>query len=265
MFQEVFRRVQTKWVKQLARPITFIHTPKCAGTFIQQAYSLHKRPWIRTLGHGCVRDVKPFGRNHAFVGLIREPADWYASYVAFCRRSLGLQLQGDQNFPATHPISLFSDNGHKSLVDTIQSMADQSLLERLCTDGVVANVYARDMGDVYEFMLRTGSGFWTWTMMHHFSDSPTSTLRTAADVREQAKSIAQQISFIHQDRLSEDMKSVLRLPPPKRQQRINSSERSSADIPCPKARDLVAMLDGDVYAALDSGVLDDHVAQRRGM
>jgi hypothetical protein len=244
--------MHAKVMKHFARPVTLIHTPKCAGTFIQQAYALHERPWIRTIGHGCVRDTAPTGRTHSFVGLIREPIDWYASYVAFCRRSLGLQPQSIENFPPTHPISVFSDNGRRGLAATIQSMADRSLLEKLCADGVVANVYTRDIPDVYEFMLRTGSGFWTWTMMYHFSRTTTSALRTAADVHEQAEWIAREISFIHQDRIREDMQAVLRLKPPAEQPRINVSERTAADVPCPQTLALVARLDGDAYASLDS-------------
>jgi len=251
MIGRAFRRMHANITKRFVRPITFIHTPKCAGTFVQQAYGLHEKPWIRTIGHGCVRDIAPTGRHHAFVGLIREPVDWYASYVAFCRKSLNLQPQSVDNFPDTHPISVFSDNGRRSLTATIQSMADRSLLERLCTDGVVANVYARDIPDVYEFMLRTGSSFWTWTMMYHFSALCTSSLRTAADVRDQAKLISRRISFIRQHRLYEDMQSVLRLAPPMDRRRINSSERTSVDSPCQKARDLVTMLDGGAYAVLD--------------
>ena len=250
MVHTILQRLHTKVMKRLARPVTLIHTPKCAGTFIQQAYCLHERPWIRTIGHGCMRDTAPKGRRHVFVGLIREPVDWYASYVAFCRRSLSLEPQGDENFPATHPISIFSDNGRRSLAATLDAMSDRSLLEKLCADRVEAKIYAREIPDVYEFMLRTGTGFWTWTMMHHFADTTTAALRTAADVREQAASIARKVSFIRQHRLDEDMQSILRLPPPRQQPRMNASERTAADVPCPQTLTLASRLDGDAYASL---------------
>ena len=251
MIHDVLQRLRAKVMKRLARPVTLIHTPKCAGTFIQQAYCLHERPWIRTIGHGCMRDIEPKGRRHIVVGLIREPVDWYASYVAFCRRSLSLEPQSDENFPASHPISIFSDNGRRSLAATLHAMSDRSLLEKLCADGVVAKIYAREIPDVYEFMLRTGTGFWTWTMMHHFADTITAALRTAADVRAQTQSIARKVSFIRQHRLDEDMQSILRLASPRQQPRMNASERTASDVPCPQTLTLISRLDGDAYATLD--------------
>jgi hypothetical protein len=231
------------------RPVTLIHTPKCAGTFIQQAYRLHERPWIRTLGHGRLRDAAP-DRSHAVVGLIREPGDWYASYVAFCRRSLGAAPQSVENFPATHPISIFSDDGRRGVTATLEAMADRALLQRLCAARVTANVYAREIPDVYEFMLRTGTGFWTWTMMHHYAAVPTEALRTADDVRSQAEAIAARVAFIHQETLCDDVQTVLGLPPPADRAPLNRSERSAQDVPGERARRLADGLDGAAYAIL---------------
>lgn len=250
MIPKLLRRLRNKVLKLVTPPVTLIHTPKCAGTFIQQAYRLHERPWIRTIGHGRLRDTVPTGRHHAYVGLIREPVDWYASYLAFCRRSLAVEPQGAANFPATHPISIFSDNGRRTVARMVAAMADRSVLERLCADRVVARIYARDIPDVFEFMLRTGTGFWTWTMMHHFANTTTEALRTAADVRSQAEWIARTVSFIHQDNLHEDVQRVLRLRPPRDRSRINSSERQSGDLPGGTTLDLVAAFDGVTYAIL---------------
>lgn len=225
--------------------IILIHTPKCGGSYIHRQYSMHKKLQITPAGHRGFRGINVTSKSK-IVGLIREPVDWYASYYYFCRKSLSEAPQGVQNFPISHPISLFSESGKKSFEEMITNMANVDYFNS--HEMPTANIYMKDIDDVYEFMRRTGMGFWTWTMLYHFSKKKTIELKTRDDVLGEAKNIANYVDFIHQEGIDEDVERYLKLVGNKGK-RINEASRPTRELP-EKVKSLVSGLDGEVAKIL---------------
>jgi len=249
-FRKLKHRCQEIAANALGPAATIIHTPKCGGTFLHAAYRVHELPRIRSIGHGCLRQLLPAGRTGQLVGLIRDPIDWYTSYLAFCRQGLREAARSVENFPASHPICVFSKDGTSSLAEMIRAMANKALLTKLVATRSVANVYTLDISDVFEFMHRTDSGFWTWTMMYHFARCPTSALRNRDDVLQESVWIAKNVSFIHQEHLCEDVERVLKLAPPVGFKRMNCSKRTEADVLESDTCSIVSRCDGLVSGML---------------
>jgi len=260
MIQKYTHAFEKLIAKACGPSATIIHTPKCGGTFLHAAYNLQQSSRIRSIGHGCVRQLRPSERTGRLVGLIRDPIDWYTSYLAFCRRGLREAPQSDENFPNTHPICVFSDNGTSSLAQMIREMGDKGRIKKVCASGTVAKIYAGDIPDVYEFMLRTDSGFWTWTMMYHFGRRPISALRDRDDVLAEATWISKNVSFIHQERLCEDVQRILKLPSPATMARLNCSSRFESDLLGSDTVGIVARCDGHVAHVLGHSELGRTVA-----
>jgi len=169
---KVFFRFYRFFLRVFNQQIIFIHTPKCGGGYVNSQYDIKNKSRIRNVGHANFRKMKLMP-NTPIVGLIREPWDWYSSYYYFCKKSLLKRPQGINNFPIQHPIAVFSKNATSGLEQMIFNMANQEFLNQILTRGITANVYAREIDDVFGFMKRTDSGFWTWTMMYHFSKKRT--------------------------------------------------------------------------------------------
>ena len=182
--------------------IIFIHTPKCAGTYLHKQYKIHRQLHISPIGHALF-PVKTISSRASIVGLIREPGDWYASYYYFCKKALSNAPQSISNFPVQHPISIFSRSAELSLTQMLANMADKDFLDKVCANGVIANVYKRNLDDVFDFIRRTNSGFWSWTMMYHFSKRQTSELKTREGVIREARKIVNYVDFIHQENIDE--------------------------------------------------------------
>jgi hypothetical protein len=228
-----------------------IHTPKCAGSYINRQYRIHRQLRIMPVGHAQLRALELPAKTRV-VGLIREPSDWYASYYVFARKSLTAAPQSSRNFPPHHPISVFSRNGADTLAQMLSNMACPEFLQQLLTNGISANVYGRSIDDIFGFMHRTRSGFWTWTMVHHFSRQHSQELQTASDVLQAARDIAREVGFIHQQRVDAGVEALLGLP---RQQgeRVNVSQHSPAQAPDGEVSETVRALDGEVARILGAG------------
>lgn len=227
-----------------SKNITLIHTPKCGGTYLNQEYNTKENKHIKSVGHAhfLTLEIPP---KTAIVGLIREPMDWYTSYYYFSKKSLSEAPQSIGNFPIQHPISVFTKNQNESFEQMILNMEKSEFLENILATGMVANVYAREINDLFTFMKRTGSGFWTWTMMYHFSKKDTSDMRTKEEVLLEAKAIADRVSFIHQENIDADIEKHLNIPQ-KKGEHINASPRPSNHEANQKMKLTINKLDGEV-------------------
>jgi len=224
--------------------VLLIHTPKCAGTYLHRQYNIHRKWHIKPVGHAHFRSLKISPKTRV-VGLIREPMDWYASYYYFCKKSLSKNKQSIYNFPVQNPISVFSKNSDTTLEQMIFNMTDQKFLEDILKTGMTGNVYARNIDDIFDFMKRTESGFWSWTMMYHFSKLDTIEIKSKADVIQEAKHIVNYVDFIHQERIDEDTENILNLPL-RKSERLNRSSRPSLEIFSEEMKSAVKGLDGEL-------------------
>lgn len=77
-------------------------------------------------------------------------------------------------------------------------MADREFMENVLLNDIKANVYTRDIDDVYDFMERTESGFWSWTMMYHFSPKDIKVMHTKQDVIREAKEIVERVEVLNE-------------------------------------------------------------------
>ena len=188
--------------------ILLIHTPKCGGTYLKHNYKIDAQDNVQDAGHSHLRAHRNVS-NSTIVGLIREPLDWYASYYYFCRKSLNEAPQGGKNFPVNHPISILTDNATSTFEQMILNMMDTQFLKVYCQS--ISNIYARDTRDIFDFMLRTGCGFWTWTMMHHFSRKQTEEMSSREDVNRTCKDILLEVNFIHLETIDQDTNNLLGL------------------------------------------------------
>ncbi len=242
-------RLTRKLLWKLTAPkVLLVHTPKCAGTYLHQQYNIQQNWRIKTVGHTNFRLLK-LSPKTKIVGLIREPVDWYASYYYFCKQQLSEAPQSIINFPIQHPISVFSKNGDTTLEQMIFNMANQEFLEHILMTGMKGNVYARSIDDIFDFMKRTESGFWSWTMMYHFSKQDTRELKTKSDVIQEAKEIVNYVNFIHQERIDEDVEKILNLPKQKGK-RMNTSSRPSRQVFNERIKSVIKDLDGEVAYVL---------------
>lgn len=232
----------------IAPEVLLIHTPKCAGTYLHRQYNIQQNLRIKPVGHAHFRFLK-ISPKTKIVGLIREPTDWYVSFYYFCKRSLSEAPQGIANFPIQHPISVFSKNGEITLEQMISNMANQKFLENILMTGMRGNVYARSIDDIFDFMKRTESGFWSWTMMYHFSKHDTREMKTKKDVIREAKEIVNYVDFIHQEKIDADVEKILNLPRQKGE-RINVSPRPSRQVFNEGMKSVVKELDGEVAYVL---------------
>jgi hypothetical protein len=221
-----------------------VHTPKCAGTYLHRQYNIHRNWHIKSVGHAHFRSLELYPKTQV-VGLIREPMDWYASYYFFCKNNLSKNKQSIYNFPAQHPISIFSKNSDTTLEQMIFNMTNQEFLENILMTAMTGNIYGRNVDDIFDFMKRTKSGFWSWTMMYHFSKHDTREMKTKADVIQEAKYIANYVNFIHQEKIDEDAQNILNLPLQKGK-RINTSPRPSHQVFNEGMKSAVKKLDGEV-------------------
>ncbi len=80
----------------------------------------------------------------------------------------------------------------------IFNLANPEFLENIISSGITAKAYARDINDTFNFMKRTDSGYWTWTMMYHFSLKDTREMQSKEDVLLEAKIISKYVNFVHQ-------------------------------------------------------------------
>lgn len=242
-------RAVRELVWMLAPPkVLLIHTPKCAGTYLRRQYDIDRNWRIRNVGHADFRSLR-IASTTKIVGLVRDPADWYASYYFFCRQQLSNAPQSATNFPAQHPISVFTENGNASLERMITNMANREFLDRVIATGMQGNVYARNIDDIFGFMQRTESGFWTWTMMYHFSRHDTREMQSKVDVVKAAKEIGGYVNFIHQEKIDEDVESILQLPLSEGA-RLNTSSRPSRHALDEATTLAIKNLDGDVAYVL---------------
>jgi hypothetical protein len=115
--------------------------------------------------------------------------------------------------------------------------------------GTFARIYFADAPDLFAFMLRTGTGFWTWTMMHHFSRYQTTEITNRADAIESAREIAREVTFIRQEIIDEDVERILHLKS-NPGARVNVSERARKLENEREMTRIVTALDGDVAAIL---------------
>lgn len=228
--------------------VLFIHTPKCAGNYIRESWAFRDRDDVRDIVHGTIRNVDVSPRTRV-VGLLREPADWYASYYFFRKNNVSKRPPARDNFPPTHPISLYSRNGAASLNEMIANMRAPDFFARHALENETACIYARDWPDVFAFMHRTGSGFWTWTIMHHFCDSPTVALRTRDDVTQALHAVANRVRFIRQESIEADARNLLG-----RRRRdvgvLNASPRPDRLALMPVAIAMIDQMDGEAAAIL---------------
>jgi hypothetical protein len=225
--------------------VLLIHTPKCGGTYVRTHYQIASKSYIRDVGHATLRDFTTSRRTRV-VGFIRDPMDWYASYYYFRVRGLKAAPATLDNFPPNHPVSVFSgrDGG---LPEMIRNMSSPDFIDSVRP--IVASIYMKDAPDLFSFMRRTQTGFWTWTMIHHFSRHRTADIAGRLGVIRAANEIAKQVSFIRQESIDEDVARILKLRAAPGS-RINVSERADAGDQDGEAARAVAALDGEVAMIL---------------
>jgi len=97
-------------------------------------------------------------------------------------------------------------------------------------------------------------------MMYHFGRRPIAALRDREDVLVEATWISNNVSFIHQERLCEDVLRILRLPTPVTTARLNCSSRSEADSIGSDTVAIVARCDGLVAGILGQNGLIHNAA-----
>ena len=89
-----------------------------------------------------------------------------------------------------------------------------------------AVIYAREIAGVFDFIARTGFGFWTWTMLYHFSEIGPDAISVRDGVFVEARRIASEVKFIHQESIDEDVGRYLGLRP-SAGARVNVSQLTS--------------------------------------
>lgn len=246
--RKFYRKAANLLLKITEKQIIFIHTPKCGGTYIVKQYKLQENPRVKNVGHSSMRELN-LNKRAKVVGLIREPLDWYQSYYFFCKKALELEVQSEDNFPETHPISAFSKNATVEFKDMIKNMDNQNFVKNISQNFDTARIYSHDIKDVYQFIERTQTGFWTWTMLYHFSSIDTVRLRTKSEVIKETKTIAQNINFIHQENIDEEVEKNLKLkksPGTKK----NVSHRHQLNSEMKGIKRIISKLDGDVARIL---------------
>lgn len=225
-----------------------VHTPKCGGTYVVKQYKIDEKPQIVYVGHRCLSELQLRPRTQV-VGLIREPADWYVSYHHFCKKALAEAPQGPANFPPEHPITLFSAAATLTPKEMLRRMSDQELLEKTVKAKTVATIYGRPVEGVYEYMLRTGTGLWSWTMMYHFSRKALGEIEDLTDVIQEAKEIVGRVNFIHQETIDADVERFLGLPR-RAGKPINASRDANQQAIDPPILKLTKKMDGEVAVIL---------------
>ena len=240
----VFKKI----LKFLTKETVLIHTPKCGGTYIVKQYNLQDHIRIRNVGHTSIKSLQ-LSSNTKVVGLIREPLDWYQSYYFFCKKALSIAPQNDDNFPINHPISVFSKNASVEFKDMIKNMSDKDFLNHTIKEFNNARIYSKEIPNVFNFMERTKTGFWTWTMLYHFSKKEFETFKTKDEVISEAKQIAQNYDFVHQENIDDDVEKILNIPK-KPGAKINVSPRKQKETNLDILQILVNKLDGEVAKIL---------------
>jgi hypothetical protein len=208
-----------------------VHTPKCGGTYLAHALGSNLRR-IDWRGHVNPRDIR--GRRDLYA-LIRHPYSWYASYVTFCRKNLHDAPQTRENFPLSHPITVLSDSGRLSVPETINRLCDDRVIAELESSGETPVVYGRDIPDLWPFILRTGSGFYTWTLVDLLHSGPTTEIRDRASLLAVLEAISRRVTFLRLEHLESDVARFLRLDLESQQEtQRNSSKdfRGRKDDPC---------------------------------
>ena len=223
-----------------------IHTPKCGGTYVNRQYSLHRRIRVTNLGHVRRPLNSEIGRAQ-LVGMIRDPFDWYCSYHSFMRKSLSEEIQTKSNFPKSHPIAFFSKNGEREVNEMLRRMLETG--KDVETSFGPAVIYAHEISGVFDFMARTGFGFWTWTMLYHFSEIGPNAISNTDGVYVEARRIASEVKFVHQESIDEDVGRYLGLRA-RAGARVNVSQLTSVtDV---EGQSLARRLDGPVADILFS-------------
>lgn len=113
-----------------------------------------------------------------------------------------------------------------------------------------AVIYARQISGVFDFMARTGFGFWTWTMLYHFSELGPDAISFRDGVFVEARRIASEVKFIHQESIDEDVGRYLGLRP-SAGARVNVSQLTS-----------VIEVDGQMLARKLDGPIADILLSR---
>ena len=171
------------------RPRTFvIHVPKCAGTYLlrhhfngtQVRRSLFRKVWYR--GHIRVRDLG-VRRIDSLVATIRNPWDWYSSYYHFLIKEID---------PTNHPIRILSGD-----YDSFSTLTDNLSSPRFLDEkeDVSPIIYEDLAPDIFPFMKRTGTGFWTWTVLFHLSCKDTEEFNCLNDVLTEIRTIRSRVGF----------------------------------------------------------------------
>lgn len=235
-------------IKHLLKQEVLIHTPKCGGTYIVKQYNLNNHRRINNVGHKPVKSLNLNSKTKV-TGLIREPADWYQSYYFFCKKALSLAPQSDDNFPVNHPISVFSKNATVGFTDMIKNMYDKNFIRNAIKTFEYAKIYSEQILDVFEFLERTNSGFWTWTMLYHFSYKDTKEFQTKEDVISEANKIKQKFNFIHQENIDADVERFLKIPH-KPGEKINVSPRKKESAKSEYMKDIIYSLDGKIASII---------------
>jgi hypothetical protein len=124
-------------------------------------------------------------------------------------------------------------------------MSNKGFLKKIVSKNIIGNVYARNIPDIYEFMNRTNTGFWTWTMIYHFSNQSTFKFKNRNQVLEEAHNISKNIKFIHQENIDKDVEKILKINR-KRGEKINVSPRPARILQSDEIKKIIHKLDGDI-------------------
>ena len=194
-----------------------IHMPKCGGTALREAVRSARLANIEVTDHVRLNEHwTQQGRLRrspsVTAGLIREPLTWLRSYTAFRAEKLRTGLQSPTNFPYDHPISILINGSTSSLATATTNQNDPDFLLRAEQKFPQVTLYGRQIESPFGFMRKTGSGFWTWSILYHYGSQTMNALDSPAQVESQVRQIRDSVLLLRQECLAQDAERTLGIP-----------------------------------------------------
>lgn len=210
-----------------------IHMPKCGGTALREAVRSARLANIEVTNHVRLNEHWTqrgrLRRNPSVTaGLIREPMSWLGSYTAFRAEKLRTGLQSPTNFPYDHPISILINGSASPLATAATNQSDPDFLLHAEQRFPQVTLYGRRIENPFGFMRKTGSGFWTWSILYHYGNQPMNALDSPAQLERQVRQIGDSVLLLRQEFLAQDAERILGVPR-KRFARLRVSQPTEED------------------------------------
>lgn len=203
--------------------IHVIHFPKSAGTYIRRTYDIDRRLLIMSHGHSRLNDISK-KNNDKIVGFIREPLSWYSSYFSFHEKSIKELDRSSSNFPENHPVSLLLKYSQEEVIKCFSSLLKIS-------PNHVYNIYEKDIKNIFDFMINNEVGFWSWTLLYHYSDIDIENCGRI-DLMSTVKNIKESIDFIKSSDPDTDVNKLFGfIPTPAKKINSSNSKKIPTDLP----------------------------------